>query len=55
MSLLGILEGLMLSLSLKLLTHFHTAVLETLLTSDNALAALLRLESWIYIMPNPEP
>jgi hypothetical protein len=45
MNLLGILEGLMLILSLSFLTSFHTAVLKTLLTSDNALADLLRLES----------
>jgi nucleoside-diphosphate-sugar epimerase len=29
------------------LTHFQTAVLETLWISDRALAALLRLDSWM--------
>jgi uncharacterized protein YjeT (DUF2065 family) len=39
-SLLTILEGLTLTLSPNFLTHFQTAVLETLWTSESALAAL---------------
>jgi hypothetical protein len=47
MSLLGILGGSMRIFSLSFLTHFQTAVLETLWISDRALAALLRLDSWM--------
>jgi hypothetical protein len=45
---LGILGGSMLSFSLSFLTHFQTAILETLGTSDEDLAALLRLHAWMY-------
>ena len=40
MRLLRILSGLMLTFPLSFPTHFQTTVLETLWTSDNALAAL---------------
>jgi hypothetical protein len=37
----------MFSFSLSFLTHFQVAVLEILWISERALAALLRLESWM--------